>query len=315
MRFTTLVEPLYKMIPAADIETLPSPEVLYHRRSSEVWSDSYHDPKKEGRESSEGLLSKTHSLAPSKTRFFFKNLLGISVLFLIILNALQLILILSTSSRSLENCLASPGHNHADIPELSLERSQTRRIARTSPFTSRNATDGNEAWHNILPGHGVVALPASYVKKNNIPESTATHLYSGDTEPKHIYFIESYHVLHCLRMLRSLYHSMDYGLPKEPYLPPLGHPYHCFDRIRQFIMCNPDYTLVPNIAGHDKSDFTQPNKKCLDWDALRDWAEKYHGNYMDDFAVSAKEKEEMGYDEVNIYNNYKKGDGLPVGQL
>lgn len=59
-------------------------------------------------------------------------------------------------------------------------------------------TDGNEAWANILPGHGVVALPESYVKANGLPESTATHLYSGDTEPKHIYFIESYHVLHCL---------------------------------------------------------------------------------------------------------------------
>ncbi|KAF5870033.1 uncharacterized protein Bfra_010179 [Botrytis fragariae] len=310
MRFTTLVEPLFKMIPAADIETLPSAEVLYHRRSSEAWSDGYHDQKKGERESSQGLLSKTHSLAPSKTIFFFKNILGISILFLILLNALQLILILTTSFNYPKKRLASP-----DIPELSIERSQTRRIARTSPFTSRNITDGNEAWHNILPGHGVVALPESYVKKNKIPESTATHLYAGDTEPKHIYFIESYHVLHCLRMIRSLYHSMDYGLPKEPYLPPLDHPYHCFDRIRQFIMCNPDYTLVPNIAGQDKSDWTQPNKKCLDWDALRDWAEKYHGNYMDAFALSAKEKEEMGYDEVNIYNNYKKGDGLPVGQL
>ncbi|KAK6592931.1 hypothetical protein H4I96_11529 [Botrytis cinerea] len=193
MHFATLVKPLYKMIPAVDIETLPSAEVLYHRRSSETWSDGYHDQKKGERESSQGLITKTHSLAPSKTRFFFKNILGLSILFLILLNTLQLILIVSTSSKSLKKCLASP-----DIPELSLERSQTRRIVRTSPFTSRNITDGNEAWHNILPGHGVVALPESYVKKNNIAESSATHLYSGDTEPKHIYFIESYHVLHCL---------------------------------------------------------------------------------------------------------------------
>ncbi|KAJ8058326.1 hypothetical protein OCU04_012517 [Sclerotinia nivalis] len=297
------------MIPATDVES-PSSEVLYHRRSSETWPTGYNDPKSADSEFSEGLLSKTRSFAPSKTKFFFKNFIGISILFLILLNVLQSVLIISLGSRSLKECLASP-----EIPELSLERSQTRHISRTSRFTSRNITDGNEAWHKILPGHGVVALPQSYVKANNIPESTATHLYDGDTEPKHIYFIESYHVLHCLRMLRSLYHSYDYNLPLAPFLPPADHPYHCFDRIRQYIMCNPDYTLVPNIAGHEKSDWTQPDKKCMDWDALRDWAEKWHGDYMDTFDFSDREKELEGYDEMNIYANYREGDGLPVGEL
>ncbi|APA06284.1 hypothetical protein sscle_01g010540 [Sclerotinia sclerotiorum 1980 UF-70] len=156
------------------------------------------------------------------------------------------------------------------IPELSLERSQTRHISRTSRFTSRNISDGNKAWHKILPGHGVVALPQSYVEANNIPESTTTHLYDGDKESKHIYFIESYHVLYCL-----------YPILQD----------------------------MVNQIGRNRI------KKCMDWDALRDWAEKWHGDYMDTFDFSDREKELEGYDEVDIYANYREGDGLPVGEL
>ncbi|CAD6447155.1 1687fec2-4a2e-4517-8e26-9240386b6b08 [Sclerotinia trifoliorum] len=298
------------MIPATDIGS-PSSEALYHRRSPETWPTGYNEPRGADSEFSKGHLSKTRSFAPSKTKFFFKNFMGISILFLILLNVLQSVLIVSLGSKSLKKCLASP----VKIPELSLDRSHTRHISCTSRFTSRNITDGNEAWHKTLPGHGVRALPQSYVEANNLPESTATHLCDGDTEPKHIYFIESYYVLHCLRMLRSLYHSYDYNLRLAPFLPPADHPYHCFDRIRQYIMCNPDYTLVPNIEDMVNQIGRNRIKKCMDWDVLRDWAEKWHGDYMDTFEFSDREKELGGYDEVNIYGNYREGDGLPVGEL
>lgn len=98
------------MIPATDIETPTSAETLYHRRSSEIWSDGYHDQKKADSESSQGLLLKSQNLAPLKKKFSFKNFVGISILFLILLNAIQSVLIMSMGYRSRKSCLASPGN-------------------------------------------------------------------------------------------------------------------------------------------------------------------------------------------------------------
>ena len=77
-------------------------------------------------------------------------------------------------------------------------------------------------------------------------------------------------------------------------------------------MCNPDYTLVPNVAGNEETDFVQPAKMCQDWDGLREWAEKWHGDYFDEFGVQEGER---GYDDERLFGNYRVGDGLPVGGL
>ncbi|KAI9644943.1 hypothetical protein NHQ30_006977 [Ciborinia camelliae] len=222
---------LYTMTPATVIEAPPSPEVLFHRRSSEIWSH-VHDQK-------------------------------------------------STDK----------------IPELSLQRSQPRHLSRSSLFKSSNQTEANEAWNGILAGHGVVALPESYAKDHHLPQ-TSTHMYDGDTEAKRIYFIEAYHAMHFVRMLRDLYHSYQHCLPLASFSPP-DHDYHCFDRLSQYIMCNPDYTLVPNVAGHSSTDFWQPKKMCMDWDGLRDWAEKWHGDYFDMFGIEESQEVEEGYNEVD----------------
>ena len=82
-----------------------------------------------------------------------------------------------------------------------------------------------------------------------------------------------------------------------------GHEMHCFDAIRQYIMCNIDDTLL-YTTGHRDAGVGQ-SKKCHDWDALRDWAEERTANYFD-------VDPEKG---ISHLNNYHAGDGLPVGGL
>lgn len=78
---------------------------------------------------------------------------------------------------------------------------------------------------------------------------------------------------------------------------------HCFDALRQYIMCNIDDTLL-STTGH--RDLGHGNmKKCHDWDALRDWAEERTANYFD-------VEPEFGIRHNNFYH---KGDGLPIKSL
>ena len=78
---------------------------------------------------------------------------------------------------------------------------------------------------------------------------------------------------------------------------------HCFDALRQYVMCNPDDTLL-NTTGHRDAGHHMM-KKCQDWDALRDWAGERSAHYFD---------REPGSKE-NLWFGDDDGDGLPVGSL
>jgi hypothetical protein len=81
------------------------------------------------------------------------------------------------------------------------------------------------------------------------------------------------------------------------------HDLHCFDALRQYIMCNIDDTLLKTWgkrdAGHNQA------KMCHDWDRLREWAEERSGSYFDVEPGSG----------VQHIGNYHEGDGLPIGSL
>jgi hypothetical protein len=68
-------------------------------------------------------------------------------------------------------------------------------------------------------------------------------------------------------------------------------------------MCNIDDTLLytwgKRNSGHNQE------KKCQDWDRLRDWAEEHSASYFD-------YEPGMGNGHVG---NYHEGDGLPIGSL
>ncbi|KAF7905607.1 uncharacterized protein EAF01_006128 [Botrytis porri] len=87
----------------------------------------------------------------------------------------------------------------------------------------------------------------------------------------------------------------------------VAHDYHCFDSLRQYVMCNPDYTLW-YVSGHRVNSYMQ-EKTCQDWDALRDWTEEHTSNYYDQYDM------EPGTIGDNLWYNYHAGDGLPVGSL
>lgn len=78
---------------------------------------------------------------------------------------------------------------------------------------------------------------------------------------------------------------------------------HCFDAIRQYLMCNVDDTLLYILGNREIG--TRQLKKCHNWDALRDWAEERSAAYFD-------AEPETG---IPHWHNYHLGDGLPVGSF
>ncbi|KAJ4288470.1 hypothetical protein N0V90_011706 [Kalmusia sp. IMI 367209] len=63
---------------------------------------------------------------------------------------------------------------------------------------------------------------------------------------------------------------------------------HCFDALRQYVMCNIDDTLMWT-NGHREAGVGQ-EKKCGDWDALREWAEERSADYFDFERVAGKDQ-------------------------
>lgn len=78
---------------------------------------------------------------------------------------------------------------------------------------------------------------------------------------------------------------------------------HCLDSLRQYVMCNPDETLLYTFGRRDVGHGQV--KMCKDWDRIRDWAQERSACYFDSEPDSG----------IQRWGNCQIGDGLPVGSL
>lgn len=113
-------------------------------------------------------------------------------------------------------------------------------------FASSSTPEADEAWGNDLtpPGDGFVLIPNP--KDYSLPPGQPTEEGEGE-----IYDISVFHQLHCLNHVRTflftLKAGMDFNTTSDTYenllKPQEDHVYHCFDYIRQALMCNADLTV------------------------------------------------------------------------
>lgn len=80
---------------------------------------------------------------------------------------------------------------------------------------------------------------------------------------------------------------------------------HCYDALRQYVMCNIDDTLLMTWGKRDAGHHQE--KLCHDWDRLREWAGARSAGYLD-------REPGMGGGLV-LERGGEMGDGLPVGAL
>jgi hypothetical protein len=116
-------------------------------------------------------------------------------------------------------------------------------------FASPSTPEADEAWGNDLtpPGDGFVLIPdpSAYSLPPGQP------LDADSSAVGEIYDISVFHQLHCLNHVRTflltLKASVEYNTTTETYENLLrsqeDHVWHCFDYVRQALMCHADLTV------------------------------------------------------------------------
>ncbi|KAH8765963.1 hypothetical protein F5883DRAFT_95744 [Diaporthe sp. PMI_573] len=192
---------------------------------------------------------------------------------------------------------------------LSLEYNVPLLANNHSAFDSPSDDIADAAWDSIEAGHGDVLLTPAEASALGLPPSFA-HPFKQDHS---VYIIDAYHAMHCLKVLRDhyvrMYHAHKFeGAGGWPRLGdwPLEHDVHCFDSLRQHVMCHADDTLLYSTGHHDAG--VQQTKMCRSWDALRDWASARNAQWKDHINPRP---------EGEIWWNFDDGgdDGLPRGGL
>ncbi|KAH3966527.1 hypothetical protein HBH52_199540 [Parastagonospora nodorum] len=141
-----------------------------------------------------------------------------------------------------------------------------------TPWGAPNATDADRLWENINTAHGHIAIDHAWASENNWPESMDIPGQPG----KGLYLLQAYHQLHCLRIVRSTLLSLS---RKTPPKYPMHHALHCFDALRQHIMCHADST--PLYGKGDRMAGDGQLHQCRDWNELRDYATKNTACFRD----------------------------------
>ncbi|KAH8745219.1 hypothetical protein F5883DRAFT_439155 [Diaporthe sp. PMI_573] len=128
----------------------------------------------------------------------------------------------------------------------------------------------DEAWGALIPPHQgfvPVASPASH----DLP----LQMTDGHGQEMNVFGISAFHQIHCLFMALRSWTAYHYGV--EQFTRP-DHVLHCFDFLRQEVMCLGDTAL----EGADEYTIAQgkpggtlgwgSKHVCNDWDALHQWA-------------------------------------------
>jgi hypothetical protein len=137
-------------------------------------------------------------------------------------------------------------------------------------FTNKSTT--LHALHNWIElssaGRGYVVAPANGNYDLPKPYTIAIDRHSDGPG----YMISAFHQLHCLSYLAVHFQEGYAGVELEDEIA--HHSVHCFNYLRQGIMCNADTTLEGKTeAGPGEGS----EHECVDYDALLEWANENAG--------------------------------------
>ncbi|TLD34271.1 hypothetical protein PspLS_01041 [Pyricularia sp. CBS 133598] len=148
-----------------------------------------------------------------------------------------------------------------------------KKVMHSEPLFGQEPNDESiAAWNSLLPkGRGWVHMR----NKTALPDMPGLN----QSLPEHIALPSVYHQLHCLySTMRSYYDLLDIvknnhtkrELPKDPAWNK-EHLNHCWDYLRQNIMCTADVTLEWHRWNEKVEDGWGYEHQCKDWDALTKW--------------------------------------------
>lgn len=152
-----------------------------------------------------------------------------------------------------------------------------------SSFAAPPPEDGGKEpiWDSMIP-NGL-----GYVENTDVASETSV--------------LSAFHQLHCLYTVRRAYYSdregeeledFDLGKERKP------HVAHCFDYIRQGILCSADSTIEPavdTVNGFLGAGFP---RSCRNFEELKNWAEDHRAFDAQGFLVEKKESDREDADDA-----------------
>ncbi|KAF2772422.1 hypothetical protein EJ03DRAFT_348799 [Teratosphaeria nubilosa] len=171
-------------------------------------------------------------------------------------------------------------HGHSELPRSPVPHMPKTLVTfnRNDSFAAPSSTPENDlAWSSISPpGDGFVLFPNRTRDAYNLPLGKPSP--QGD-----LYDISLFHQLHCLISMREhvLMLQASVGRDNQAQVfevlvkPREEHVWHCFDYLRQAVMCAGDMTVEWPRTEEDGRRFAVDGwgvtHQCADWNAILQW--------------------------------------------
>ncbi|KAL8752451.1 MAG: hypothetical protein Q9184_005730 [Pyrenodesmia sp. 2 TL-2023] len=205
---------------------------------------------------------------------FHKLLIPISLLVSLMLNAVLVTRLNTRASPTPAPLVSKFGRQNFPL----YHRAQLIKVAAKlefnvpTPFswhTDYNGDDqalANDLWDALGAeiDSGFIAVTDEWAAANDLLEAQR---FPWDTT-KGIYLVNGQHNLHCLKNIRSAYMEYHTGRNQSKTFP---HINHCFDALRQDIMCQADDTPRYTTTTDDPESGVGQVRQCRSWEQLQRW--------------------------------------------
>ena len=123
---------------------------------------------------------------------------------------------------------------------------------------------------------GTLAVGISRIPRESAAKLVNKTVPIPDEPGQYVVQLNVFHQLHCLNMIRKrLYSKKEYAPDDE--LMGIEHLEHCYDALRQSLMCSADITPLPwrwVEEMQEAKEVAQVAHTCRDFEAVRGWAKK-----------------------------------------
>ncbi|KAE9373355.1 hypothetical protein N431DRAFT_465651 [Stipitochalara longipes BDJ] len=140
----------------------------------------------------------------------------------------------------------------------------------TTPFQGPSNPETDAAWSKLLDvGPGLIWIDDETAKR--LPKSTARR-FNGDGD--YVGVVEMFHQLHCLNRIRLLFYNSSWNVEHESPAIFKAHTDHCFDYLRETLMCHGDLDIMSmnwEPAQHIYTAQFDVIKQCRNFDLIKKW--------------------------------------------
>ncbi|KAF2115246.1 hypothetical protein BDV96DRAFT_599609 [Lophiotrema nucula] len=142
-------------------------------------------------------------------------------------------------------------------------------------YDNENSTVTEEAWDSLRYDLGSIALADEYVNSVGLPKAQR---FPWDYS-KGLYFLNGYHGIHCLKILRLTLKELFEGKNTTTFHQ--GHSNHCLEALLQDTLCFADDTPRYTAEMHPGRPGDGQQRVCRDWKKLEAFAQTHTSCWRD----------------------------------